>query len=191
MISPSDVTACFTTRGDVDLQPVLDSLPYPIVGVWHGYQDRPDAYGMYTRWLAIAEAPTPIVYTQDDDCIQLEHDQLMAAYKPGVIVSTYGHGENPDGLEDFVLMHGGAIMDRDLAPVALAKYDAAGFPRDESFYRYCDLIVGGLTPFEHVDLPFTINYDITSRPNRMSHMEGARDMKHEIAGRVRAIRAGV
>jgi hypothetical protein len=190
VISPADVTACLVTRGDVDLFPLRMTLPYARVSVWDGRErDRGDAYGMLVRWLCVAEAPTEIVYVQDDDCLFRHHDKLLAAYTPGRIVSTYGHGDNADGLEDFALMHGGAIMDRDLAARALERYDDFGYPRDEAFYRYCDLIVTGLTPFEHVDLPFAIDYEIAARPNRMAHMDGARDLKHTIADRVRLIRS--
>lgn len=188
MIRAADVTACLVTRGDVNLRPILKTLPYGHVRIWDGrVHDRADAYGMFVRWLCVAEAETDVVYVQDDDCVFDRHDELVAAYRPGVIVSTYGHGENADGLEDFVLMHGGAILDRGLAVPAFARY-LEHFPRDEAFYRYCDLIVGGLTPFEYVDLPFQIDYEIAARPSRMAHMDGARDLKHAIAGRVRRLR---
>jgi hypothetical protein len=188
VISAWDVTACLVTRGDVDLRPILRTLPYRNLHVWDGRErDREDAYGMYVRWLCVAEARTEIVYVQDDDCVFRHHEELLAAYRPGVIVSTYGHGVDADGLEEFPLMHGGAIMDRDLAAPALERYLRHFLP-DEAFYRYCDLIVGGLTPSETVELPFEIDYEIAARPNRMAHMEGARDLKHAIAGRVRAIR---
>jgi len=186
-VKPSDVTAVLVTRGDVDLAPILETLPYRSVVIWTGDRDRPDAYGMFVRWLAVAEAPTSVVYVQDDDCIFERHADLVDAYEPGTIVSTYGHGENPDGLEDFVLMHGGAILDRDLAPWALARY-LGEWPRDDAFYRYADLVVGGLTPFRHVDLEFTIDHEIAARPNRMAHQSWARGFKHEIAERVRSIR---
>jgi hypothetical protein len=191
MIDVRDVTACLVTRGDVDLEPILATLPYPNVLVWDGSKrDSDEAYGMFVRWLCVAEAETDVVYVQDDDCVFSRHDELVAAYRPGTIVSTYGHGVNADGLDDFVLMHGGAILDRAIAPAALERYDSAGFPRDEAFYRYCDLIVGGLTPFEYAELPFAIDYGIAARPNRMAHMDGARELKHSIARRVRAVRSG-
>lgn len=187
-VKASDVTAVIPTRGDVELAPLLATLPYDHVVIWDGSRDGPEAYGMFVRWLAMDESPTRIAYTQDDDCLFAEHEALLEEYRPGTIVTTYGHGENPDGLEDFPLLHGGAIMDVELSRRAFLRYDAAGYPRDEAFYRYADLIVGGLTPFVTVDLPFTIDYAIAAMPNRMAHMDGARDLKHEIAARVRSIR---
>jgi hypothetical protein len=188
VISAADVTACLVTRGDVDLEPILETLPYPNVLIWNARErDRADAYGMYVRWLCVAEAPTAIVYVQDDDCLFQRHEELVDSYRPGVIVSTYGHGENADGLEEFPLLHGGAIMDRDLAAPALERYLEL-WPADEAFYRYCDLIVGGLNQSETVDLPFAIDHEIAARPNRMAHMEGARELKHTLAERVRQIR---
>ena len=35
MLSPRDVTAVIVTRGDVDLQPVLDSLIFDKVVIWN------------------------------------------------------------------------------------------------------------------------------------------------------------
>jgi hypothetical protein len=189
VISARDVTACLVTRGDVDCGAILETLPYPNVLIWDARErDREDAYGMRVRWLCVAEAPTEVVYVQDDDCLFRHHDELLEAYRPGVIVSTYGHGENADGLEEFPLMHGGAIMDRDLAAPALERY-LRYFVPDEAFYRYCDLIVGGLTPSDIVELPFEIDHEIAARPNRMAHMDGARELKHLIAERVRTVRA--
>lgn len=187
-MTPGEVAAVLVTRGDVQLEPILETLPYGEVFVWGPERDGPEAYGMYVRWLAVGEVRAQVVYVQDDDCVFTAHEELLAEYRPGTIVSTYGHGDNPDGLEDFVLMHGGALMDAELARRALIRYDRSGYRRDEAFYRYCDLVVGGLTPFEHVDLPFYIDYEVASRPNRMAHQPGMRDLKHEVAERVRAIR---
>jgi hypothetical protein len=187
LVTPADVTAVLVTRGDVDLAPILATLPYGRVVLWDGSRDGPEAYGMFVRYLAITEASTEVVYVQDDDCIFERHAELVEAYRPGVIVSTYGHGDNADGLDDFVLMHGGAIFDRELVRPAFERY-LNHFPRDDAFYRYADLVFGGLTPFEHVELEFTIDYSIATRPNRMANQEWARGSKHTMAERVRAVR---
>lgn len=183
----SDVTAVLITRGDVDLAPIIDTLPYEHVVLWTADRDGPQAYGLFVRYLAASEAPTEVVYVQDDDCLFERHDDLVAAYEPGRIVSTYGHGENPDGLEDFVLLHGGAIFDRDLIAPAFERY-LDYYVRDEGFYREADIIFGGLTPFVHVDLPFEIDYEIATRPNRMANQEWQKGLKHAIANRVRGVR---
>lgn len=175
------------TRGDVDLQPILAALPYAHVIVWSGEYDSPDCYGLYTRYAAIAHAPTPIIYTQDDDCIFQHHEALLTAYEPGRIACVYGHGDNPDGLEDIALLHGGAVMDRDLPALALARY-LEHWPRDEAFMREADIIVGGLSPSWQVNLPYEIRYEIAARPNRMAHQPWQRDLKHKVAARAREIR---
>lgn len=186
-MNPSDVTAVLLTRGDVDLDPIRASLPYDRVIVWSSDRDTAEGYGMFARYLAIAEAITDVVYVQDDDCLFERHDELLAAFEPGTIVSTYGHGENSDGLDDFVLMHGGAIFERELVAPAFERY-LGHYWRDDAFYRYADLVFGGLTPFKHVDLEFAIDYGIAARPNRMAHQDWARVYKHEIADRVRVVR---
>jgi hypothetical protein len=187
LITPDQVTAVIPTRGDVDLIPILATLPYRNVIVWDQSLDTPDCYGLYTRYAAIAGAPTRIVYTQDDDCIFEHHDVLMELYEPWRLTCVYGHGDNPDGLEDIALLHGGAIMDRALPIFALARY-LERWPRDEAFMREADIIVGGLSPSTQLDLPYEIRYEIAARPNRMAHQPWQRDLKHKVAARTREIR---
>ncbi len=184
MIRAEDVTACLITRGDVDLKPILRTLPYPNVIVWGPDREELHVYG---RYAAIAEAPTNIVYTQDDDCIFTLHDDLLARYEPGRIVANYGHGENPDGYDDMALVHGGAIMDRHLPTIAFAAY-LDRWPRDEGFLREADMVNGTITPHRHTDLPFAIRMEIATRPNRMSHQPWQRDLKLKVTNQARQVR---
>jgi hypothetical protein len=181
---PEDVTACLITRGDVDMAPILESLPYPNVIVWG--PDRAELH-VYGRYCGMLEAKTQVVYTQDDDCVFTRHEELLAAYQPGVIVSTYGHGENPDGYDDMALVHGGAIMDAHLPQLAFARY-LSRWPLDEGFLREADMVNGTITPHVHVDLDFEIRMDIATRPNRMCNQPWQRDLKREITNRARQVR---
>lgn len=86
-----NVTACLVTRGDVDMQPILESLPtewerliwdngakgYP---TGHHYKNgddwRPDGFwgkvtdlSVYGRYAAIEYASHDLIYVQDDDVI--------------------------------------------------------------------------------------------------------------------------
>lgn len=183
-ITADQITACLVTRGDVDLAPILETLPYPNVIVWGPDREELHVYG---RYAAMLEAPTDVVYTQDDDCIFRHHEQLLAEYEPGVLVSTYGHGDNPDGYEDVALVHGGAITDSELPSWSLLRY-LNEWPRDEGFLREADMINGIITPHRHVDLPFEIRMDVATRPNRMCNQPWQRDLKHRITEQARQVR---
>lgn len=183
-MTAADVTACLVTRGDVDLTPILDTLPYEHVIVWG--PDRPELH-VYGRYAAIQEARTPVVYTQDDDCIFRHHDQLLALYEPGRIVSTYGHGDTPDGYQDMCLVHGGAIMDQHLPARAFTRY-LVRWPYDEGFLREADMINGTLTPHTHTDLPYEIRMEIATRPNRMANQPWQKALKLKVTNQARQVR---
>ena len=183
-----DVTACLVTRGDVDLQPILETLPYPNVVVWDNSK-RPRDLKTYGRFAAIREASTDVVFVQDDDCVFRHHADLLAEYESGVLVANWGHGADPDGLEDIALYHGGAIFDRDLPEQAFRRY-LERWPADDSMLYEADFIFGCLTPHRHVVLPFEIR-DVAYNGRRMCDQPWQRDLKHEVTDRCRAIRDGV
>lgn len=185
-ITADKVSAVLITRGDVDMEPILETLPYEDVVVWNG-RERQERPGTYGRYLAMAEARNSVIYLQDDDCIFREHDAILAAYEPGMLSAVYGHGENPDGLEDVALVHGGAVVDRYSSFEALARYRAV-WPADEGFYREADMIHGTLCPSVQLDLPYEIRWDIIDRRDRMSDQPWQRDLKHEITNRARQVR---
>jgi len=184
MIDVADVTACLVTRGDVDLTPILDTLPYEHVIVWGPDREELHVYG---RYAAMLEAPTRFVYTQDDDCVFHHHAELLAAADPGRITAVYGHGDNPDGYQDMALVHGGAIMDRDLPAAAFARY-LERWPRDEGFLREADMINGTISPHAHVDLDYEIRMGIAQAPNRMCNQPWQRGLKLQITNRARQVR---
>jgi hypothetical protein len=186
MIRPEDVTACLVTRGDVDLGPILETLPYPNVIVWGRNREELRVYG---RYAAMLEASTPVVYTQDDDCIFRHHDELLAAHQPGRITAVYGHGDNPDGYDDMALVHGGALMDRQLPPIAFTRY-LERWPIDEGFYREADMINGIISPHVHVELPYEIRMEIATAPNRMANQPWQRELKLKITTQARLVRDG-
>lgn len=180
----ADVTACLVTRGDVDMQPILDTLPYGEVLIWDN--SRREDLKTYGRFAAAAEASNPIVYFQDDDCLFRHHDELLAAYEPGLLVANWGHGDNPDGYDDIALYHGGALVDRDLIDVPFARY-LEHFPRDEWFLYEADFIFGCLTPHKHVYLPIELRENCFNG-RRMCDQPWQREKKFDITQRARAIR---
>jgi hypothetical protein len=86
-VNPSDVTACLVTRGNVNMDPILDSLIFPNVIVWNNLE-REDAR-TYGRYLAAEEASTDVVYFQDDDTLVSPEKQqaLLDLWEPGVYLS--------------------------------------------------------------------------------------------------------
>lgn len=183
MIDAADVTACLITRGDTDLQPILDTLPYAEIIIWD--HTRPD-FKVYGRYQAILEASNQVVYLQDDDCRFRRHDELLAAYEPGLLVANWGHGETPCGYDDVALVHGGALVDRDLPAEAFARY-LEHFPADDDFHREADMIFGCLTPFKYVHLPYEI-LPLASHPSRMCNQLWQREKKMRVTNRARWIR---
>jgi hypothetical protein len=94
-----NVTAIIVTRGDVDLTPILDSLPVEWERIvwdngYHGwphvnhYKDgndwRPDGVpgevhdlSVYGRYAAIQYASNDLIYVQDDDCVVSDPGRVM------------------------------------------------------------------------------------------------------------------
>lgn len=177
------VTAILITRGDTDLAPIIATLPYDELIVWDDTREDLKVYG---RYQAVLEATTPIVYFQDDDCMFRHHDDLLAAYEPGLLVANWGHGDTPCGYDDVALVHGGAIVDRDMPARAFARY-LEHFPVDDDFLREADMIFGCLTAFKYVHLPYEI-LPLASQPTRMCNQEWQREKKMRVTNRARWIR---
>lgn len=183
IVNAADVTACLITRGDTDLTPILDTLPYGEILVWD--TSRPDQK-VAGRYQLVSEASNPVVYLQDDDCVFRHHDELLESYEPGRLVANWGHGETPCGYDDVALVHGGALVDKDLPGLALARY-LEHFPRDDDFLREADMIVGCLTPHTHLRLPYEI-LPLASHPSRMCNQSWQREKKMRVTNRARWIR---
>lgn len=150
MSSPAvnDIAAVLVTRGDVDLQPILDSLPYSEVVVWNN-AERPFNCKVFGRYLGILETTKPVIYVQDDDCLVRCHDQLRSFYEPGKIVANmvteHREGEPP-------MLGWGALFDRDLPWRAFERWFAAGWKLDWQMTGYPETIFTALTPYVRLDI---------------------------------------
>jgi hypothetical protein len=153
-----DVTAIIPTRGDCDLEPILDSLIFGDTIVWDN--SVRDDFGAFSRYLAIAEAKTDVIYFQDDDCIVWKDDQrrLLDAYEPGILTAMMP----PERTDywDTVLIGWGAIFDRELPEVAFSRWVDAGEQTKSPEFRIvgADFVFPMLTPWKrldgyHLDLP--------------------------------------
>lgn len=186
-MNPSDVTAIIVTRGDCDLDPILETLPYDEVIVW---DDRErGSQGCYGRYLASLEASNDLIYYQDDDLLFTEHVELLAQYEPGLMTvnmpSPWYENCGYDKLRQG-LVGAGSIMDRLLPWAALDRY-ANLFPKDELFLSYCDVVVGMLTPHKRVDLGYQVLPN-ASEPGRIYTAPGAAHQKLTMQHRVMEMR---
>jgi len=143
-----DVTACIVTRGDVDLQPIRDSLIFPHVIVWDNSR-RPD-HKTFGRYAAAVEATTPLVYFQDDDVIVSAAAQqgLLERSNPGTVICNMSGDQHLWEYPELTWVGAGAIVDRSTALAAVT-----GWQRSESFYMVgCDIALSLSRPAERHDL---------------------------------------
>jgi hypothetical protein len=183
-----DVSAVLITKGDVDLQPILDLIPFDDIVIWDNSK-RPEDMKTYGRHLAEAECKHDVIYHQDDDLLFKDFDGLMAAYEPGRITAnmpspwyeTVGYD-----VKRQVMLGAGSLIDKGLAQQALDRYLAV-YPFDDDFITYCDCIVGALVPSHRVDLGYEILPQATW-DNRMSTVPGCWERKAMMDARAFALR---
>lgn len=180
------VTPCLVTRGDCDLAPCIATLPAewaePIV--WDN--SAGEDLMTYGRFAAAARARTPLVYFQDDDCVQHDPLAILAAHQPGRVTAVWGHGSTPAGYDDVAIVGGGAIVERDLALRSFDEY-LARWPMDRDFLAYCDFVFGCVTPSQQLRLPFEIR-DLARNGRRLADQTWARESKCRVTGRARYVR---
>jgi hypothetical protein len=149
-LRPSDVSAVLVTRGNVDLTPILESLPFDDVVVWDNSRRGSDL-AAYGRYAAIEEARHEIVYTQDDDCLVRRHDLLLRAWEDGRLVANMP-AVRIDYL-DTVLVGWGSLFERAAPRRAFELYGRYYPTDDEDFYRVgADFVFPMLTSSKRVDL---------------------------------------
>jgi len=125
-----DVSAVLVTRGDVDLAPIIETLPYGEVVVWDN-STRPVDYGVFGRYVAIAETTRDLVYFQDDDCLVSCHEELLDAWEPGYVVgNAFDDAERLKRYEGTTLLGWGAIFEPDLPWQMFTEY-ARHFPLED------------------------------------------------------------
>lgn len=164
MLSLSDVTAVIVTRGDVDLDPIFDSLIFPKVVVWDNQKaDDLKAFGRYAA-LQFGGVETEIVYTQDDDCLISPDTQhfLVEHFYDGGIVSNMPVDHNI-GHPLLNLLGWGSVWNAYAPFVAFNKWIAAGHPIDTEDF----LVVGADIVFPV--LTQGIRYDLGHEERPFSH----------------------
>lgn len=171
-----NVSACIATRGDVDMDPILDSLPAKWERViWNNgqeevwLQNQRDAawtfqpvsdLGPHGRFAAIDYAAHDLVYVQDDDVIVSDPQQIVNEWldllhnfdRDDVVVANMPPEFRPHYPDSVMVGFGGAFH-RDAPEKAFARWDAFGLPRDKLFLRESCRIFTVLTPQYLVDIP--------------------------------------
>jgi hypothetical protein len=165
------------TRGDVDMTPVLETLPFSDTIIWDNSKKTVDR-GRYGRYLAIQEAKNPIIYFQDDDCIINCHEELLSRYYPGGIIANMPKKER-DWLKDTVLVGWGCLFDWYLPDRAFINYTKVWNEEKDPEWRIkgCDWIFPAMTPNKSIDggvkhLPW---YDAPNRTWKQSDFVERRD----------------
>ncbi len=204
-MTPDQVTAVIVTRGDVDLNPVLDSLIFDDVVIWDNSKPAPADYMntvvgdqmTYGRVLAGALGKHDVIYSQDDDIVHTAENQLriISEYEPGVLtgcmwaewsLGAYQQGIS-GGYDDLVFPGSGSVCDRNTTNEAVVSY-IRHFPFDDDFFRlWCDTIVGVIAPTKQLDIRFDI-LPCAENDNRMCNLPDGVANKTEAINRSRWVR---
>ena len=199
MLTPADVSAVIVTKGNVDLQPVLDSLIFEDVVVFDNSKAEVDQM-TYGRVVGAREhARHPIIYSQDDDIIHSEADQyrIVSYYREGVLTGCMwqewsdGAKEQgiPRGYDDLVFPGSGSISDLSLWEDCVDEY-LAEWPLDDFFRLWSDTIIGVIAPSLGLDIRFEA-LPWADDADRMANMDDAVAQKTEAIRRARLVRDGV
>lgn len=157
------ISAVLVTRGNVNMDPILETLPYDDIFVWDNSER--DDMGIYGRYAGIAEAKHDIIYTQDDDLLFTEHAKLAAAYKVGRALF------NSEPGKDIPWCARGALFHRSLPQRAFDRYLAV-HPFDNLFTHHgCDMVFGLLSPVKRVWLG-SVDLPYCNDPGRVSTSDG-------------------
>lgn len=107
MIDTGEVDAVIVTRGDVDIQPIRNTLrAFRKIVVWDN--SKGPNMGPFGQFLAACYVATSdVVYFQDDDCVTLP-EAIVGLWEPGEIVCNLGldgheanYANRPDKLMGF------------------------------------------------------------------------------------------
>lgn len=196
-ISSDRVSAVIVTRGDVDIQPVIDSLIFDEVVVWNNAAEPEDAM-TYGRVLALDLCSHSVVFSIDDDIVHTPQNQraILAAYEPGVLTGCmwpeWSDGARRQGIEhgydDLVFPGSGAVYHRSVPQIAVDKY-LRFFPLDDFFRLWCDTIVGIVAPNRQLDIRFDSLPHAEAGNGRMCDLPNAVELKTEAISRARYVRA--
>ena len=186
VLTPANVSAIIVTRGDKDLTPCIETLPYDDIVVYDNSKREHD-YKCFGRYAAIPDVKNPVVYWQDDDIIFTKHEELLAAYEPGLVVANMDeawHQGYYQGLT--VLVGAGSLCDAELPAETFARY-LAEYPFDDELLTFGDHAFGILTPSKVIDLGFEVR-DFADDADRLYQQPGSTDRKWAMIRRAHALK---
>lgn len=183
-----NVTACIATRGDVDMQPILDSFP----GEWEKVvwdNSRMTDLGAYGRFAAIEHASHDLIMVQDDDVIVSDPQAIVDAWERNDHVVCNMPQEFRPHYPDSAMVGFGGCFHRDLPARTFARYlrYTETSADDPLFLRESCRILTCIAPRVLVDVPVT-SLPYANDANRLWKQPGhvqSRDRALELARRVR------
>jgi hypothetical protein len=208
-----NVSACLVTRGDVDLEPIIASIPqgWEIL-IWDngckmihrsdGWAERITDLSVYGRYAAIEYASHDLIFVQDDDVIVSDPQAIVDAwigsngpFNAGAHIVCNMPPEFRPHYPDSGLVGFGASFHRDAPQRAFDRfslhYNTPDSPRfdQQMLYRRADNLFTVLTPRVLVDVPKT-DCSYASDPNRMWRQQGHTSERDAMIRLARQVRDG-
>jgi hypothetical protein len=166
-----NISACLVTRGDVDMSPIRESLPFDDVILWDNSVQAD--LGVYGRYAAMQSAKHDLIYVQDDDCI-VNVDALLAEYVDGERLCNMPAWKQAEYL-DSSLLGWGAIFPAADADFALDKFRVEALNPYQrlgpDYWQEVDCIFTAICPFRRVDVGHK-DFSYATAPHRMYHQPG-------------------
>lgn len=203
MITADQVCAVLVTRGDVNLDPIRETLPYGDIVIWdNGAFAKLKSFGdfrVFGRYMGILETRKSYIYFQDDDCIVRNHEQLIEAWEPGKVVGNFRKDAARERyFHDSTLLGWGSLFERELPFRAFFRY-ARYFPIDEEFMfgLGAEFTWPILTPSKKVIVEIAEggavewldeNGAVFARADRMSNQPGFYEEMERVMQRAREVR---
>ncbi len=133
MLDPKDVSAVIVTRGGYDISEAIKDLPYGEVIVWDNSVEQDlKFYGSFHAALTLAK--NDVIYFQDDDLVFTKHEELLAAYEPGKLVSNMSEQwVDQLGYWDLAFTGPGSLIDKSAIQPVFDRYLAV-YDEDDLFY---------------------------------------------------------
>lgn len=186
-LTPKDVSAVLVTRGNVDMAPILETLPYDDIVVWDNSK-RPHDLRTFGRYCALSEVKHEIVYFQDDDVLFVDHQRLLDLYEPGVVIANM----DPPwikacGYQDMVMVGAGAVLDRSLPGPIFHEY-LAHYGFDDEFLYESDFVFGTMCKGKQIDLGYGVR-EFADAPDRLYRQPWQAEAKQRTRERARALLA--
>ena len=154
-MEPIDVSACLVTRGDVPLEPILETFPPAWRVVVYDNSKQQRDLKVFGRYRAVMASHSPVVYVQDDDVLVSEPAAIVDALlelpyeeRERTLVANMPAEFRPH-YDGHCLVGFGAAFLRDLPLQVFSSWPVeldAKLGGLDVFHRTCDVIFSALAP---------------------------------------------